>query len=245
MCVSSPSVCRLQVRGRDQAAALSKRLNGLAADCVCVPTKRAHGPVLVVGGGAHAPDDEALGDGVPGEGRPVVDCVLEAHLLAVFVLFLVLIGCGEVRGVITYMYIYGYIHKKIETRACLDDGLVGVGHGPRQEAHEREGQHLVLEAQLQQIKEGDGTSDKSSCSTQDTRRGVCGFGWGRSGEGGGKTGSIWLGLCLGPVGHLMRRTRARSTTTYIYIYIYTDLAGEGRGGDEAVVGVEDRLCMRV
>ena len=36
--------------------------------------------VLLVGGGAHGLDDEALGDGVPREGRPVVDAVLEPDL---------------------------------------------------------------------------------------------------------------------------------------------------------------------
>ena len=46
------------------------------------PTKAWHGtaPVLVGGGGADGADDEALGDGVAREGRPVVDGVLEAHL---------------------------------------------------------------------------------------------------------------------------------------------------------------------
>lgn len=33
----------------------------------------------------------------------------------------------------------------------LDDGLVGVGHGAGEEAHEGEGQHLVLEAQLSEL----------------------------------------------------------------------------------------------
>jgi hypothetical protein len=43
-------------------------------------------PVLVVRRGPHAPDDEALGDGVPCKGRPVVDGVLEADLLFVVIM---------------------------------------------------------------------------------------------------------------------------------------------------------------